>query len=277
MDKVRKLLGGNRRKADDLELLQNNLLTGLSQTLKSLLPSASTGCILSGLQTTIAGASISWTAGFIFFEGEIYEVAAGTLAYAATNSYYFVVNSTLDKTRVKLNGASEAHWERRSAGVASSVTPPAGVLLLTASTMRQEVVGEWREETDISSLLTIIGISAYTLSYTSPASLGDTQNRIVYHVADKTLQLNVWLNLILGGNPSNTAIGFFLKMPGMLQLDALCPQVFTFSFLNITSGSMEVGQGVIDHTNTTRITAAIANTAGGTQIRISLAGTFKLA
>lgn len=201
MQIIKSLSDGFRRKLDDLLLLQDNIMLASSSIINALLPTGIDSCILTGCTTTIALGTLSWTSGYIYIQGEIYQVASGSTTYNSSLTYYFEIISSGLNIRTKLNGISEEHHEIRSTQVTSSLTPPVGYLDLFSLNLRNAIIGDWKliEPSDILSYFSVVDASC-VVAYAN-ALQTDRQNRVWYRRTHDTLELSASIYVTL------TAIG----------------------------------------------------------------------
>lgn len=80
-------LGGHHATGDDLLWLQAGIIESFKTFLDDFIGNH---VILSGVEFTIGGGDISWTAGYIYMEGEICQVDAGVAVYNANNAFEIV-------------------------------------------------------------------------------------------------------------------------------------------------------------------------------------------
>ena len=91
MNKLEIGLGGHNLTGDDILFLQTNLtdaITALAKTTGKAL------IAIHGVDLTFPGATIAWTAGWLYINGELCQVDAGSAAYPANNT--FVIQQTVD-------------------------------------------------------------------------------------------------------------------------------------------------------------------------------------
>lgn len=218
MQIIKALANGFRRKLSDLLVLQTNISITGSNIIDGLSPVGIDSCILKGCITSIASGILSWTDGYIYIQGEIYEVAADSITYNSALTYYFEIIQVGLNTRTKLNGVSESHHELRYAQVASSSTPPAGYLALFSPNIRAITLGDWNliEPGDI---LNYFSVSDATCSvvYSNPLQ-EDRQNRVFYRKVHDTLEISasIYVSLSAVGGVTSTQSAQLLFPEGVI-------------------------------------------------------------
>jgi hypothetical protein len=91
MKKLDIKLGGHPLTGDDLLFLQSSITEGLTALAQGL---AGPFFVISGVNISISGGTITWTAGWIYMAGEICQVDSGSATFASNDT--FVIVETAD-------------------------------------------------------------------------------------------------------------------------------------------------------------------------------------
>lgn len=118
-------LGGHPLLGDDMDFLQDGLREAFIAFLEGFLGDF---VIISGVEFTV-GANIDWTAGWIYMDGEILQVDAGSAAYVTNNSFEIVETADPSGNIQYEDGNTEDPYTVRKA----SLTTVGGAYLWTSA------------------------------------------------------------------------------------------------------------------------------------------------
>lgn len=230
MNKLDIKLGGHHFTADDLLFLQ----TCLSDTIKAFAQMfEDSALILFGVEFSIAGPTLNWTAGWVYINGEVCKVDAGSATLASNNT--MVIVQTYDpegqQTYEDLN--LEDTYVIRKATI--SGTGGGANLYTNLKRVKLGAVGDWNS------------LSSYYAGSWGPQSGGVVpgyrKNGIKEVVMKGAIEINNW------ASPAD-AVAFTLPVgfrPSELTSVPVCATVntnFTVLMVDISVGGDVVPQGL---------------------------------
>jgi len=145
MDKIKADdTGGFPLVLDDLDFLQKAFFGAFkgigSMAGKEL--TAAQGFIISGCERTVPGGVTNIAAGFIYLQGEVYQVDAHTFTEVPTNTEHWVVLETNDPNGLKIfqDTTSKQTYKVRKAQVITLLTPPSDFMPAVAKRIGEVIV-----------------------------------------------------------------------------------------------------------------------------------------
>ena len=145
MDKIKvDDTGGFPLVLDDLDFLQKAFF-GAFQGIGSMAGkelTAAQGFIISGCERTVPGGVTNIAAGFIYLQGEVYQVDAHTFTEVPANTEHWVVLETNDPNGLKIfqDTTSKQTYKVRKAEVITLLTPPADFMPAVAQRIGEVVL-----------------------------------------------------------------------------------------------------------------------------------------
>jgi hypothetical protein len=139
MKKLDIKLGGHHLTGDDLLYVQSSLVEGLKAFVDMF---GSTAAVLYGVEFSVAGPTLSWTAGWVYINGEICQMDAGSATLASNNTLVIVetYDSAGNQTYEDLN--VEDTYVIRKATV--SGTAGGANLYTNLSRLSLNAIGAWQ-------------------------------------------------------------------------------------------------------------------------------------
>lgn len=116
MNKLLTYEGGQPFTLEDIDFMQEAFAEVISG-----LASAYSNFILSGCKLTVAGDKVTWTAGYIIIDQQVYRVEAGSITAPSTDNLYWKVITTDSQGVVFEDGSQNKIYRRSKASIVSSV------------------------------------------------------------------------------------------------------------------------------------------------------------
>ncbi|MFR8837905.1 hypothetical protein [Bacteroides sp.] len=116
MNRLLTFEGGQPFALEDIDFLQDALtevISGLASTYGNF--------ILSGCKLSVAGDKVTWTAGYIVIDQQVYHVEAGSIIAPSTDNLYWKVITTDSQSVVFEDGSQNKIYRRSKASIVSSV------------------------------------------------------------------------------------------------------------------------------------------------------------
>ena len=120
MDKLLAIAGGQPLHVEDWDFMQSSTISALAALIKSFLGN-NTSCILYGCEQSINGTTVSFSAGYIFMNGEIFSIPAVSFTQESNQSFYFQTNFTTSENRTFKDTSTHDVYSLREMEIASCI------------------------------------------------------------------------------------------------------------------------------------------------------------